>query len=115
MLPLIKEYLEDIELNKNTAILNNKKIVLAKILETITLETFLKLMLDIYINALYYKKGIENSYSKYSEFSFILENKDSLLMKKINLLVEFIEDLNYNLNSELMLDRFVLEMSGINE
>lgn len=115
ILPTIKDYLLDIEEGKSTAILKNKKIVLEAILKVITLEEFFKLLLDIYRNALYYKRDILNSFTKFSDFEFILNNNEDVLIKKINLLVEFVENLNYNLNSELMLDRFVLEMGGINE
>ena len=51
----------------------------------------------------------------YKDFEFILDLSEQVLIKKINLLVEFIENMNYNLNSELLLDRFVIEMSGIDD
>ena len=89
--------------------------MLEEILKVITLEDFFKLLLDIYRNALYYKRNNLNSFTKFPDFEFILDNNEDILLKKINLLVEFVENLNYNLNSELMLDRFVLEMGGINE
>ncbi len=115
ILPLVKEYLLDIEEGKSTAIFKNKKVVVEDILKTVTLEEFFKLLLDIYKNALYYKRGIANKFKNYLIFQFILNNSEEVLLKKINFLVEIIENLNYNLNCELVLDRYVLEMSGINE
>lgn len=115
IIPELKKYLYDLETNAKTAILNNKKIVLTKIIQVMNLEVFFKILLDIYRNALYYKKDLQSSFIKYGQFEFILENDEFMLLKKINLLVEFIENMNYNLNSELMLDRFVLEMGDLND
>jgi len=115
ILPLIKKYVEDIETNNKLAILNNKKIMLAKVLELVKLEVVFKILLDIYKEALYYKRGISDSFTKYSEFSLVLDNDIKILQKKVNLLIEYVNNSNYNLNTELVLDRFILEMGGINE
>ena len=36
------------------------------------------------------------------------------IKEKINLLVEFLKEINYNVNLDLILDRFVIEMDGVN-
>ena len=111
----IRKYIFAIESSENTAILNNKKIVLTNILNQISMGEFLSVVLDIYVQALYFKQNIENQFVNYKDFNFVLELDEQVLIKKINLIVEFIENMNYNLNSELLLDRFVIEMSGIND
>lgn len=115
MLKEIKKYLKEIENFNNTVILKNKKVIINQIFQEISAQEFFKLLLDIYKNALYYKSNVENSFYKYSGFEFVLNNNETILLKKINLLIKYIDETNYNLNNELMLDRFVLEMSGINE
>lgn len=111
----IKNYLQDIENGQKTVILKNKKIVINYILQQINIKEFFEFLLDIYKNALYYKSGIQEHNFRYSGFEFILHNEGQILLKKTNLLMKYIDELNYNLNTELMLDRFVLEMSDISE
>lgn len=115
LIELIRNYIYAIESSQNTAILNNKKLVITNIFNQISIEEFFCILLEIYKQALYCKKNIENNFSNYKDFEFILDLSEQVLIKKINLLVEFIENMNYNLNSELLLDRFVIEMSGIDD
>ena len=115
LIELIRNYIYAIESSQNTAILNNKKLVITNMLNQISIEEFFCILLEIYKQALYCKKNIENNFSNYKDFEFILDLSEQVLIKKINLLVEFIENMNYNLNSELLLDRFVIEMSGIDD
>jgi len=112
---ILYAYLKDVEENHSMAIFKNKKEILGELVEIINLELVFKIMLDIYKNALYYKREIRNSFVTYKDFQFILDNNEETLLKKINLIINYIDNLNYNLNSELMLDKFVIEMSGINE
>jgi len=115
VLSFINDYIYGIENNKKIVILKNKKIIIDIVLKSVTIEQFFKLILDIYRNAFYFKNKMENCFSKYEIFDYLLEIDANTLLKKIGLLVEYVENTNYNLNSELLLDRFVLEMSGMNE
>lgn len=115
VLNIISRYLYDIEKNNKIAILNNKKLIINDLLTIVNIEVFFQIILDIYKNALYYKKEISNSFMKYSDFEFILSNNAEKILNKINLIISYINNLSYNLNAELMLDKFVIEMSGLNE
>lgn len=115
VLNIIREYLRDINKNTKTVILKNKKVIIGELLEIINLEATFKIILDIYINALYYKREINNNFKNYIDFDFILQNDEETILEKINLIMRYIDVLGYNLNTELMLDKFVIEMSGINE
>lgn len=115
ILSLINEYLKPIEEKNKIALLNNKKLVISELLTIIDLDKLFKIILDIYTNALYYKREISNNFMSCTDFNYILDNDEIILLKKINLIISVIDNLNYNLNTELMLDKFVIEMSGIYE
>jgi len=113
VLNILNKYLTGIEEGKKTAILNNKQLLINELFEFVNIEVAFKIMLDIYKNALYYKRGIDDSF--YKGFEFIQNNSEKKILNRINLLINYINNLNYNLNTELMLDKFVIEMGGINE
>jgi len=110
---IISEYLENIESGRKTVILQNKKVIISELLENIKLLDLFKYILDIYKEALYYKKGFREKYIYNDNFSYIIKNNEEIILKKISLIMEYIDDIHYNLNTELLLDRFVIEMSGI--
>ena len=100
---IISEYLKSLELEKKELILYNKKYLSE--LEKNDIVNIFKIILEIYINKL---NGID------SEFEFL--NKLSMvnLKRKVNILIEFLKEVNYNVNLDLLLDRFVIEMDGVN-
>ena len=48
------------------------------------------------------------------KYSFIYEQNINCLHKKNDLVKELLNELNYNINIELLLDRFVIEVGEIN-
>lgn len=108
-------YIDAIEKKQELTILYNKKIIVDKLLKVVSVDYILKILLDIYQNALYYKIDEVNCFEKYNKFDCVLANSVDSLLKKINILMNCVNNSNYNLNTELMLDKMVLEMSGINE
>ena len=114
-LNIIGDYLYSIETQGISSILKNKKKIILELLENIKLEDLFKIILDIYKNAFYLKKEIIEKNEKYKNFNFLLEKSENNLQKKLNLIIEYLSNIKYNLNTELLLDKFVIEMSGINE
>lgn len=111
-LETIKEYLSKIEIEKKELILYNKKYLSEY--DKDSMRVVLQIILSIY------KKTLNNKIIK-SENIEINEGLDFLsnlsilnLKKKINILVELLKEINYNVNMDLLLDRFVIEMDGIN-
>lgn len=111
---LLNKYLKDIEENNELCILNNKKIVMDKLLKLVDISELLKIILDIYQNALYYKIGKKSMIDNFKTYIFLLNNSSTVLLKKVNILIKIVNNSNYNLNTQLLLDKMVLEMSGIN-
>lgn len=106
---LIKEYLFKIEVDKKESILNNKKYLADYSKEEI--KIIFQIILQIYndiLHSRYKKVEILN------HFDFLNNFSTQNIMKKIKLVIEFLKELNYNLNLDLSLDRFVIEMEGIN-
>lgn len=69
-------------------------------------------MIEIYENAV--RKKINVAYYNYDDIlDFILENNDmDIIIKKINVLIETVKKLEYNLNITMMLDQFIINFSG---
>ena len=111
LLEIAYEYLKLLEI-KSGNILINQEIVLNNISDRKDLERFIKIIFKIYNDALKFKisqKGDSNE-----KFSFIFEQNVHQLKKKNYLLEDLLKELNYNVNIELLLDRFVIEIGEIN-
>lgn len=106
----IKDYLNKID---NHKIINHKKEILAIYPERKQIENIFKIIFEVFYqkllktNNLNYEENLEQIYSK--EIS--LNN----LIKKLNNISTILQDMSYNVNIELILDRFVIEMRGRNE
>ena len=70
----------------------------------------LKIALNIYQDEL--ENRILKKKEHQREFLKNLTNKN--IYAKIKLLIKLLNEVNYNLNMELFLDKFVIEMDGIN-
>lgn len=99
LISLVKDYLKKIEVEKNLGIVYNK-IVLEKNLEKNDIIDFFHILLDFYVEAL---KG--NNELKELEKLSQLE-----LIKRVDLVNQIIERLNYNVNINLLFDYFVLSL-----
>ena len=109
---LVYSYLQKIELEKSKAILYNKSIFLNN--ANLDYNLIFKLMLDIYIQAIKVKMGEEDQ--EYSEqFAFLLKNDLKELRRREQIISAYLEELIYNVNIELFLDKFVIELSDFNE
>jgi len=104
-LDVINNYLKGIEIEKKELILYNKKYLIDY--EKNEIINIFKIILDIYLNVL-------NKKYSYSEFEFLNKYDMVNIKKKINLIIEFLKEINYNVNLDLLLDRFVIEMDSVN-
>ena len=102
---IIKKYLNCIEVEKKELILYNK-IYLSE-LEKNDIVNIFKIILEIYLNVL-------NNSNLESDFEYLRKYDLNNIKLKINLLIELLKQLTYNVNLDLLLDKFVIEMDGVN-
>ena len=94
------EYIKAIELAKDDKIMYNRNIILNKYSERNDIEAIFKEILNIYLRL---------SVLQDEELNLKL---DSLAInKRINLLITFLEDIANNANIELLMDKFIIELS----
>lgn len=102
----ILNYLKEIESNKKSILVNKGSI---QDLAKEELISLFKYVLNIYKTALEYKINKKQNVIDFLE-SLSIRN----LQQKVNLIIELLNKLNYNINVQLLLDSFVLEMEVIN-
>lgn len=110
-LELVQSYLDKILINNNNTIMVNRDILLVNYNEKKDIEAILSLMLQII------KKCIEETSNpkdiEFSEqFKNIMELGYKELLQKEKIIVKYMEELQFNVNIELFLDKFVIELSG---
>ena len=103
------EYLFKIEVEKKLGIMYNRDVVLNKFSEKEDIKTVFKIIFIIYEELLKKVMGLDNKFDfeKINELSSL--NKDKVL-RRINLVTKFIDDIDSNVNVELLLDKFVIEL-----
>lgn len=114
MLNIALNYIEKLEVEKINGIMYNKDILISNGLEREDIKKIFSIMLIIYKELLNKLLGCEynNILLKYNYFENVNVN---LALKRINLIVGFLDNLNSNANIELLLDKFVIELSDSNE
>lgn len=103
------EYLFKIEVEKKLGIMYNRDVVLNKFSEREDIKTVFKIIFIIYEELLKKVMGLDNKFDfeKINELSTL--DKDKVL-RRINLVTKFIDDIDSNVNVELLLDKFVIEL-----
>lgn len=103
------EYLFKIEVEKKLGIMYNRDVVLNKFSEREDIKTVFKIIFIIYEELLKKVIGLDNKFDfeKINELSSL--DKDKVL-RRINLVTKFIDDIDSNVNVELLLDKFVIEL-----
>jgi len=89
----------------------NRDIVLNKFNERNDIKTIFKVLLIIYEELLNKKLGLETNLDLevLSKFDFLSNNE---IIKRIKMVIRYIEDIDSNVNIELLLDKFVIELGG---
>ena len=92
----------------------NRDIVLNKFNERNDIKTIFKIILIIYEELLNKNLGLENNLDLevLNKFGFLNYNE---IIHRIKMLIRYIEDIDSNVNIELLLDKFVIELGGYNE
>lgn len=103
------EYLFKIEVEKKLGIMYNRDVVLNKFSEREDIKTVFKIIFIIYEELLKKVMGLDNKFDfeKINELSSL--DKDKVL-RRINLVTKFIDNIDSNVNVELLLDKFVIEL-----
>lgn len=109
LLHLTQDYTNKIEMEKRKLILYNK--LCLSDLEKDKIIIILKIMLKGYNEVLNNK--ILNIPSN-NGFSFLEKFSVKNLKKKVDLLTQTLQEINYNVNLDLFLDRFILKVDDIN-
>lgn len=109
---LIKEYLYELEVLKTKSILINKELILSNYNDKQDIIIFFKIILNIYNNAM--RSKLLNEKELYDNFDYIYNQNYKKLINKNEVLVDILNQLNFNTNIELILDRFVIEIGEIN-
>ncbi len=102
---LIQEYLKQIESNN---FINNKELILSKYKERTEIETMFKIIFEIYYNI--FLKSLSKPYNNELIDNFENDNQKEEIFSKLNIVSKILQELSYNVNIELLLDKFVLEM-----
>ncbi len=95
----------------NTNYLNNKNNILSVFKEREEIEIIIKIIFSLYYNN--FLKLTNKEYDK--EVLSIYELKDNIpkTIEKIKIITRILTDMSYNVNIELILDKFNLEMRGV--
>ena len=106
---IIKEYLQKIEVEKTDLILYNKEYLSAFSKDEI--KIIFQIILNIYKEVLNKKilKDEENI-----ELGYLKSKSMENLKQKVNLLINLLQEINYNVNEGLLLDKFIIKMEEIN-
>ena len=106
---IIKEYLQKIEVEKTDLILYNKE-YLSEFSKD-ELKIIFQIILNIYKEVLNKKilKDEENI-----ELGYLKSKSMENLKQKVNLLINLLQEINYNVNGGLLLDKFIIKMEEIN-
>lgn len=104
-LQTIKKYIAKVLSNE---IINNKELILNKYSERKEIEKLFKIIFEIYNNL--FLKSINKSYNK-NLTDIVSKDENTLkIINELNIISKFLQDLSYNVNIELLLDKFVIEM-----
>jgi len=99
---VVEAYIYGIEKEKRELILNNKK-YLSKY-EKDEVINIMKILLHYYLEIL--NKNIKLECLSGLSFKNV--------QKKISIIIEILKEINYNINLDMLLDRFIIEMDGVN-
>lgn len=114
-LNVIFDYLVKLEVEKDYLIMYNKDVILSNFKEREDIKTCFKIMLIIYEELLKKAMGMGNSFLLFSRLSKLESISYCYLTKRIDLIIKVIDEISYNANIDLLLDKFVIELGDIVE
>ncbi len=75
---------------------------------------FFENMLEIYKSIYKYNIGLIDKLENYKSFSFLTNNDINNLLSKIKIINDTMQKLSFNVNIELLMDKFIIEMGKLN-
>lgn len=108
-LPVITNYLSKLN---NESLINNKKEILNVFSDRVDVENILKIIFEIYYNHL--MKLLNKEYSETVTTIYKLDISISKVIANLQIITDTLNNIGYNVNIELLLDKFVIEMRGTN-
>ncbi len=112
-LDIAYKYLEKIEVEKNNSIMYNKEVVISQITEREDIKTLFKIILIIYEEFFKSSLKLNNKAQLFANMHFLSNLSSQDLLKRIKLVTTFLDDISCNVNLELLLDKFIIELSDI--
>lgn len=105
---IIKNYLSKIN---DFSFINHKELILNKISERKQIETMFRIIFEIF-----YQNFLKAQNKEYNEelINIYKQENNDITIKILNIITKTLQDLSYNVNIELLLDKFVIEMRNIN-
>lgn len=110
-LNMAKDYLYKLEVEKNDSIMYNKSVLLNKFSERDEIKNIFNIILYLYVENLNVLMGQASDYT----LDYLKNYSKEFLIKRIDLVTEFLDNLKSNANIELLLDKFVIELGEDNE
>ena len=107
---IVKDYIYQTEVKNEQKILINKDLLLAKYSERSDIENIFKNMLKVYLNTLE-----DKNYSEKEDFDFLKEIEKKDILKRIELITNVLNDINFNSNLELLVDKYIIELGDLIE
>ena len=108
-------YLEKLEVEKNDSIMYNRSILLGKISAREDIKKLVQIILIIYEEFLKNSLNLPSKYQKFAKNNFLSSYNNKALLKRVNLVAQFLEDISSNVNLELLLDKFVIDLGDVDE
>ncbi len=108
-------FIEYIEKNKIKTLLHVKRLIKNFKYEKQEMILLFNILLLFYKDVLEYKAtGNIELFQKYDrQIKIVVNNKDQDLVKKIKLIIEVLDDLKYNVNIQMEIDKFIMKMEEI--
>ncbi|HIS12522.1 MAG TPA: hypothetical protein IAB40_05365, partial [Candidatus Onthocola stercoravium] len=72
-------------------------------------------ILIIYEEFLKNSLNLPSKYQKFAKNNFLSSYNSKDLLKRVNLVAQFLEDISSNVNLELLLDKFVIDLGDVDE
>ena len=114
-LEIAKTYIYKLEVEKKDSIMYNRNVLLNELSEREDVNKVFHIMVIIYNESLNKLLNLNNEFAKFSDLDYLLKLNYDDVLKRLKLLNNFLDNLNSNANLELLLDKYVIELSDRNE
>ena len=110
---IANDYIYKLEVEKKDSIMYNRSVILEQITEREDIKKLMQIILIIYEEFFKNSLNLPSKYQQFNQLLFLSNFNSMQLLKRIKLITKFLEDINCNVNIELLLDKFVIELSDL--